>query len=110
MIGDSSKEGVIYLLLSDLFNQAGNCPNSRVEFRVGMVEIYNETIRDLLNDTMKSLDVLEDSHSDTVIKGLTEFKVASFGAIQALIQKGKNNLMVACTSNNYISSRSHCVI
>eukprot|EP00210_Caulerpa_lentillifera_P000746 g722.t1 len=84
---------------------------SRLEFdcKCSFLEIYNETITDLLNPTKKNLLVREDK-SGTHAAGLTEQKVASMEEALKVIHNGTTNRSVAHTQMNAESSRSHSIL
>jgi len=74
------------------------------------LEIYNEIIKDLLNPETKNLVIVENVAKETVVIGLKEFEVKTFEDVKKYIEKGNSKKNVAATSNNFQSSRSHCVL
>ncbi|XP_058848756.1 kinesin-like protein KIFC3 isoform X5 [Acipenser ruthenus] len=77
---------------------------------VSMVEIYNETLRNLLGDNPnEKLDIkmCPDGSGQLYVPGLTEFKVESVDDINRVFELGQMNRATACTNLNDHSSRSH---
>ncbi|MGH0140094.1 UNVERIFIED_CONTAM: hypothetical protein FKN15_020093 [Acipenser sinensis] len=77
---------------------------------VSMVEIYNETLRNLLGDNPnEKLDIkmCPDGSGQLYVPGLTEFKVESVDDINKVFELGHMNRATACTNLNDHSSRSH---
>ncbi|XP_041125040.1 kinesin-like protein KIFC3 isoform X7 [Polyodon spathula] len=77
---------------------------------VSMVEIYNETLRNLLGDNPnEKLDIkmCPDGSGQLYVPGLTEFKVESVDDINRVFEVGHMNRATACTNLNDHSSRSH---
>ncbi|KNC52927.1 kinesin-2 [Thecamonas trahens ATCC 50062] len=78
------------------------------------VEIYNETIRDLLRDPSTPMDALPKigiRHGDgiTTLIGANDAIVSSAADIVGLMERANENRSVAATSMNAHSSRSHSV-
>ena len=64
-----------------------------------MVEIYNETIQDLLTDSVHTLDIR--THGKKIIlPNLTEMFVESLADIQKIMKLGEKNRSVAETKMN----------
>ena len=80
-----------------------------------MLEIYNETVRDLLAPSemeSKHVATFELRERDGLIEvgGLTTHQVKSSQQLSALMQSGNQNRAEGCTQINDKSSRSHCVV
>jgi kinesin family protein 18/19 len=54
--------------------------------RVSYLEIYNETIRDLLTSEDRTLDLREDGKQGQVIAGISEVEVSSTAEILTLLK------------------------
>lgn len=79
---------------------------------ISYIEIYNETVFDLLSPREKledPLQIAEDSKGFFYIKGLTEESVSSIEEVLLFLQKGEENRHYAQTIMNHSSSRSHTV-
>jgi kinesin family protein C1 len=72
------------------------------------LEIYNETLRDLLGNTEKKLTIRHDDASkSTIVEGATSVDVDSPGEVRSVLQTAMGNRSVASTLANERSSRSH---
>ena len=75
------------------------------------VEIYNESIKDLLQPTNNSnLDVREAPGRGTYVAGAAEAEVASRAEVEELLLRGNGNRTTESTQMNSVSSRSHAVL
>uniref|UniRef100_A0A672FQR0 Kinesin-like protein n=1 Tax=Salarias fasciatus TaxID=181472 RepID=A0A672FQR0_SALFA len=80
---------------------------------VSMLEIYNETLRDLLVDQpSEKLDIKlnPDGSGQLYVPGLTQFTVQSPEDINKVLELGHRNRATACTNLNEHSSRSHALL
>ncbi|XP_014909860.1 kinesin-like protein KIFC3 isoform X4 [Poecilia latipinna] len=80
---------------------------------VSLVEIYNETLRDLLrqNPTDKlDIKLNPDGSGQLYVPGLTEIAVQSPEDINRVFELGQVNRATACTNLNEHSSRSHALL
>lgn len=78
---------------------------------LSMLEIYNETIRDLM-DSSHSRDKLEvrQTAEGNIVVGLKEVEISDFDQVQGLLRLGNNNRAVGSHDMNAHSSRSHSII
>ncbi|CAB1448806.1 unnamed protein product [Pleuronectes platessa] len=98
------------LLFSEVTEKA---PDWDYKISVGMVEIYNETLRDLLGENpTDKLDIKmnPDGSGQLYVPGLTEFPVQSPEDINRVFELGHMNRATACTNLNEHSSRSHALL
>ena len=75
------------------------------------LQIYNETVRNLLGPSSAGLlDLREDAHGATIVSGLTELEVKDSEEVMTLLHRG--NLRRTCepTAVNKTSSRSHAIL
>eukprot|EP00698_Gefionella_okellyi_P003156 TRINITY_DN12952_c0_g1_i1.p1 TRINITY_DN12952_c0_g1~~TRINITY_DN12952_c0_g1_i1.p1 ORF type:complete len:982 (+),score=261.46 TRINITY_DN12952_c0_g1_i1:83-3028(+) len=80
---------------------------------VSVLEIYNETIRDLLVDPDQDKGKKHDIHegqAGVYVDDLTEVAVQDLPTVQSLLRVGHDNRHVAETLMNADSSRSHLVL
>jgi len=73
------------------------------------VEIYNETIKDLLEETKGPLSIKMDARGQPCIPGATRVPIINRSQIDELMKVAAKARSVACTSMNDQSSRSHSV-
>ncbi|KAK3279021.1 hypothetical protein CYMTET_13082 [Cymbomonas tetramitiformis] len=73
MMGTSSQRGLIPLMVHDLFAHAEeHSEDSLFKFKITFIEIYNERVKDLLNQPQEKeshLDVREDANKGTHVSG-----------------------------------------
>ncbi|XP_037550723.1 kinesin-like protein KIFC3 [Nematolebias whitei] len=88
-------------------------PDWDYSITVSMVEIYNETLRDLLGENpTEKLDIKlnPDGSGQLYVPGLTEITVKSPEDINKVFELGHVNRATACTNLNEHSSRSHALL
>ncbi|XP_035855064.1 kinesin-like protein KIFC3 isoform X4 [Sander lucioperca] len=98
------------LLFSEVTEKA---PDWDYKISVSMVEIYNETLRNLLGENPSDkLDIKmnPDGSGQLYVPGLTEFTVQSPEDINRVFELGHMNRATACTNLNEHSSRSHALL
>ncbi|XP_041664352.1 kinesin-like protein KIFC3 isoform X2 [Cheilinus undulatus] len=98
------------LLFSEVTEKA---PDWDYKITVSMVEIYNETLRNLLGENpTDKLDIKmnPDGSGQLYVPGLTEFIVESPEDINKVFELGHMNRATACTNLNEHSSRSHALL
>eukprot|EP00455_Lapot_gusevi_P027418 TRINITY_DN2902_c0_g4_i1.p1 TRINITY_DN2902_c0_g4~~TRINITY_DN2902_c0_g4_i1.p1 ORF type:complete len:329 (+),score=88.36 TRINITY_DN2902_c0_g4_i1:466-1452(+) len=110
MMGPSDNPGVTLRALSELFRiRDERQPDFEYNFSVSVLEIYNETVRDLLDRyTEKSLQIHQGS-SGVYVSDLSEHTVQEQSDVIALLEVALGNRAMAATALTQQSSRSHCV-
>ncbi|XP_028996968.1 centromere-associated protein E isoform X2 [Betta splendens] len=111
MMGRDHTPGVIPLAVEDVFQTIKNCPKKEFLLRVSYMEIYNETVSDLLVDSWKRkpLEVREALNKTIYVADLTEELVTSPAQALSWIRKGEKNRHYGKTKMNQRSSRSHTI-
>ncbi|GAC99051.1 hypothetical protein PHSY_006648 [Pseudozyma hubeiensis SY62] len=138
MSGSGSEPGVIPRAVEQVFQMIKDEPDREYLLRVSYLEIYNETLKDLLaplptlagssgatlqttdrpaspikggpSGSSSTLRIIEDQKSSRVIiTGLREEIVTDSETVLSLIQRGQDERHVGATDWNERSSRSHCV-
>ncbi|XP_038582390.1 centromere-associated protein E isoform X5 [Micropterus salmoides] len=111
MMGSDRIPGVIPLAVEDVFQTIKTCPKKEFLLRVSYMEIYNETVTDLLVDSWKRkpLEVREAINKNIYVADLTEELVTSPAQALAWIRKGEKNRHYGKTKMNQRSSRSHTI-
>ncbi|XP_015224145.2 kinesin-like protein KIFC3 isoform X2 [Lepisosteus oculatus] len=114
MEGVPDNPGINQRALRLLFSEvAEKAPDWDFTITVSMVEIYNETLRNLLGDNPnEKLDIkmCPDGSGQLYVPGLTEFTVTSVEDINRVFELGHMNRATACTNLNEHSSRSHALL
>jgi len=81
---------------------------------VGMLEIYNDNVHDLLvkqkKNNKKSLEIKRDMEGRIIVADLTKEPVTSLKDVMRLLKKGNEGRATAATDLNEHSSRSHMVL
>ncbi|XP_034060466.1 centromere-associated protein E isoform X8 [Gymnodraco acuticeps] len=111
MMGSDRFPGVLPMAVEDVFQTINSCPKKEFLLRVSYMEIYNETVRDLLVDSWKRkpLEVRETINKTIYVADLTEELVTSHAQVLAWIRKGEQNRHYGKTKMNERSSRSHTI-
>lgn len=110
--GTRENPGIIFLAVQELFTKIENQNEKDINVQVSYLEIYNETIRDLLNveTSPRRLTLLENQNKEIIVSNLTKVDAASVEEVMDVIVKGNYNRAVSPTEANLTSSRSHAVI
>ncbi len=110
MLGSETSPGLMPLTLDALFRAAEENESKEYIITLSYIEIYNETIRDLLNPSDSDvLDLREDSKGVKVV-GVTEYHAKSAQEVMILLKRGNKNRTQEPTNMNEESSRSHAVL
>ncbi|KAJ2533159.1 tubulin-dependent ATPase kip3 [Coemansia sp. RSA 1937] len=105
--------GVIFLTMQELFERVANEDDKTVEITLSYLEVYNETIRDLLVDNpaqVVPLALRDDAKQTVTVVGLSEHVPKDVDEIMSLMVRGNANRTMSPTEANAVSSRSHAVL
>jgi len=83
---------------------------ARFLVRASYLQIYNETISDLLRPERTNLAIREDARRGVFVEGLSEWVVRSPAEVHALMARGRAVRATGATRLNEASSRSHAVL
>ncbi|MEE6460558.1 hypothetical protein FKM82_001007 [Ascaphus truei] len=112
MMGTETSLGILPQAVQDVFKMIQKISNNR-EFllRVSYMEIYNETVTDLLCDDRKKkpLEIREDINRNVYVADLVEELVVLPEQVMHWITKGEKNRHYGETKMNEHSSRSHTI-
>jgi len=88
-----------------------NIDPSKIRVYMSFLQIYNEKIYDLLQDSdfRSPLQIREDKHNGIYCEGLSEYLVATSLDAYTLLKRGEKNRIIRQTKGNMESSRSHSV-
>jgi hypothetical protein len=106
-----TQRGIIPRSIDEIFNYIESLSNSDTKFmvRASYLQIYNESISDLLKPEKISLQIREDKKKGVFVEGLSEWAVRNPHDIYTLLQRGALSRATASTKMNDVSSRSHAV-
>ncbi|KAI1295064.1 hypothetical protein EDD11_008038 [Mortierella claussenii] len=109
MSGTEKQPGITPRAVEDVFKYIRE--NSEREFllRVSYLEIYNESIRDLLSPEAIDLRIHEDRKRGVYVSPLKEEIVTTPSQVMRIIQRGDYQRHTSSTDYNAHSSRSHSI-
>ncbi|KAJ2802172.1 tubulin-dependent ATPase kip3 [Coemansia guatemalensis] len=106
--------GVIFLTMQELFERVNAAEDEKaIEVSLSYLEVYNETIRDLLVDDPAQavpLALREDARQGVTVAGLSEHVPHGVDEVMGLMLRGNENRTMSPTEANAVSSRSHAVL
>ncbi|XP_061378741.1 kinesin-related protein 4 isoform X2 [Danaus plexippus] len=106
MTGTDEAPGIIPLAVFNLFDIIKSIPDRDFLVRVSYVEIYNESLIDLLN--LNNKVKIQETHSGVKLC-TTEKLTVSPDEVLELMEQGKANRQTGSTNMNEESSRSHSI-
>ena len=117
MMGNVEEPGIIPQAIKDIFDYIESDPSREFLLRISYLEIYNESLRDLLAKNQgngsaanKSKElILREEKGRIVVQNLKEEIVKDAQEIFRYLDQGEDQRSVAGTDFNARSSRSHCV-
>ena len=98
-----------------LYNKIEEDKENDYHVQLSFVEIYNETIQDLLSDPSaprprKGLAILKTEKDKVTIAGVVMKRPKSVEEVMDLVMTGNSRRTTAFTHSNAVSSRSHAVL
>ncbi|KAL7792079.1 kinesin domain-containing protein [Trichoderma ceciliae] len=111
--GTAQHPGIIFLTMQELFEKIEErSQEKQTELTLSYLEIYNETIRDLLvpGGSKAGLALREDSNQAVAVPGLTSHRPRDVQEVMDMIVQGNEYRTVSPTEANATSSRSHAVL
>ena len=110
MLGGRDQPGITFLTMKEIYTHIESVSEEKTcEIGISYLEVYNETVMDLLNPGSQNLNVREDGKV-TNIPGLTLHKPSGPEEILSLLSFGNSNRTQHATDANSESSRSHAVL
>jgi kinesin family member 18/19 len=110
MMGVQGKPGVMFLTVQNLFNRITAATDKEFAVKISYLEIYNESIRDLLTSDDTNLELRHDPISGVKIAGISEVITSNVTEVFTMLKIGNKNRMKEATNANAVSSRSHAVL
>lgn len=111
--GTVQQPGVIFLTMQELFERISERTEEKVtEVSLSYLEIYNETIRDLLvpGGSKAGLMLREDANQAVSVAGLSSHHPQNVEEVMDMIMRGNEYRTMSPTEANATSSRSHAVL
>ncbi|POR39685.1 Kinesin-like protein 5 [Tolypocladium paradoxum] len=111
--GTAQHPGIIFLTMQELFEKIDERSSEKTtDLSLSYLEIYNETIRDLLvpGGSKAGLMLREDSNQAVTVSGLTSHHPKDVQEVMDMIVQGNEYRTVSPTEANATSSRSHAVL
>ncbi|KAG5975074.1 hypothetical protein E4U55_007898 [Claviceps digitariae] len=112
--GTAQHPGIIFLTMQELFEKIDERSQEKTtELSLSYLEIYNETIRDLLvpgGSPAAGLMLREDSNQAVTVSGLTSHHPKNVQEVMDMLIQGNEYRTVSPTEANATSSRSHAVL
>ncbi|XP_067684382.1 uncharacterized protein [Haliotis asinina] len=109
MMGPESNPGINIRAITELLKVCNERETVKYTLKVSLVEIYNETVVDLLTSDAKTVD-LKSAGNNIRMPNLTDHEVAEVKDIKHVMAMGDKNRTTASTKMNSTSSRSHLVL
>ncbi|KAF8877088.1 P-loop containing nucleoside triphosphate hydrolase protein [Infundibulicybe gibba] len=111
--GDVEEPGIIPRAMRDVFAIIRRTPTREYLLRCSYLEIYNETINDLLAPPSSAsavpVQIQGTPSGDVILTPLREEVVTGLKSVKEVLRRGEGNRRTACTDWNDRSSRSHSV-
>jgi kinesin family protein 18/19 len=111
--GNPQNPGIIFLTCAELFERIDALHDEKdIKLTLSYLEIYNETIRDLLvpGGSKLGLQLREDNNSNISVSGLSTHQPKTVEEVMDMIVMGNANRTMSPTDANATSSRSHAVL
>ena len=107
----AEQRGIIQRTIEEIFTYIEHTSNENTKFiiRASYLQIYNESISDLLKPEKKNLQIREDKKKGIYVDLLSEWAVRTPVDLYALLKRGASYRTTAATLMNDVSSRSHAV-
>ncbi|KAF9126503.1 hypothetical protein BGW39_006572 [Mortierella sp. 14UC] len=107
--GNENQPGITPRAVEDVFKYIRENSDREFLLRVSYLEIYNESIRDLLSPEAIDLRIHEDRRRGVYVSPLKEEIVTAPSQVMRIIERGDYQRHVSSTDFNAHSSRSHSI-
>ncbi|KAF9678227.1 hypothetical protein SADUNF_Sadunf07G0013000 [Salix dunnii] len=102
--------GVTEYTVADIYDYIEKHKEREFTLKFSAMEIYNESVRDLLSTDTTPLRLLDDPERGTVVERLTEETVRDWNHFKELLSVCEAQRQIGETSLNEASSRSHQIL
>lgn len=109
MLGTPNTPGILPCSVRDIFSYISKDKENDFKIWISYLEIYNESINDLLNPGNTGLKMKEDPQYGTKVVGLKAQQVWTFDQAIILMNFGEEHRIYKETSIHEHSSRSHTI-
>ena len=113
MVGDFDNEtykGIIPRSFDYIFSQIKQDKEHKYNISISFIQIYLESIQDLLEPKNKEIRIREDPERGVYLDGVRKDKVNSYEECKNLFHLGEKNRITESTKMNSHSSRSHAIL
>ena len=113
MVGDFENDvykGIIPRSIDYIFSQIKKDKEHKYNISVSFIQIYLESIQDLLEPKNKEIRIREDPERGVYLDGVRKDKVNSTEDCKNLFHLGEKNRVTESTKMNSHSSRSHAIL
>ncbi|KAL0714091.1 hypothetical protein Bca4012_021069 [Brassica carinata] len=102
--------GITDYALADIYDYIEKHKEREFVLKFSAMEIYNESVRDLLSTDISPLRLLDDPEKGTVVEKLTEETLRDWNHFKELLSICIAQRQIGETSLNEVSSRSHQIL
>ncbi|XP_023764838.1 kinesin-like protein KIN-7G [Lactuca sativa] len=102
--------GITEYTLADIYDYVQKHPDRDFHLKFSAMEIYNESVKDLLSSDGYPLRLLDDPERGTIVENLTDESVRDWDHMMELLSICEAQRQIGETSLNETSSRSHQII
>ncbi|KAF8104510.1 hypothetical protein N665_0171s0017 [Sinapis alba] len=102
--------GITHCTLVDIYDYIDKHKEREFILKFSAMEIYNESVRDLLSTDSSPLRLLDDPEKGTVVEKLTEETLRDWNHFRELLSVCEAQRQIGETALNEVSSRSHQIL
>jgi len=110
LFGGGDHPGLVHLTLDYVHKKVLTHQSMEYVIRVQYAELYNEELKDLLNEKVEKLDIIDHPQLGPIIKNISEVEFTTADDIKRLLLEGESRRHFGVTNMNAHSSRSHVIV
>ena len=107
---DNELKGIIPRSFDYIFDEIKKDKEHKYNIKICFIQIYLETIQDLLEPLNKEIRIREDPEHGVYLEGVQWIQVNSTGECSKVFKIGEKNRVTESTMMNTYSSRSHAIL